>query len=149
MTTNIQSLRAEDVPRSWQICFNDECPMREECLRHAVAPIVAASCDHGPCVYPSALVGGKCNFFVDKQPIRLAWGFRPLFTKVRHEDYASLRWKVIALFGSDSQFFRYNRGYYKLTPEQQEEVLDIFRRNGYDTTDFRFAHYADSYKFNT
>ena len=149
MTTNIQELRAEDVPSSWLICYNNECPMRDECLRYYVAPIVGSNLDHGPAVYPSALVDGKCRFYVDKQPIRLAWGFRPLFTKVRHEDYATLRWKVMALFSSDSKFFRYNRGDFKLTPEQQQEVLDIFRRKGYDTTDMHFAHYEDTYKFNT
>ena len=149
MTTNLQNLRAEDVPPSWPICYNNECPMREECLRYSVAPIVSASRDHGPAIYPSALVDSKCRFFVDKQPIRLAWGFRPLFAKIRHEDYATLRWNVIALFGCDSQFFRYNRGDYKLTPEQQQEVLELFRRKGYDTTDMHFAHYEDCFKFNT
>ena len=145
----IQDLRAEDVPRSWLICHNDQCPMKEECLRYAVAPIVEASREYGPSVYHSALKDGKCSYFVDKEPERLAWGFRPLFSKVRHEDYANLRCRVMALFGSESQFFRYNRGRFRLSPEQQDQVLALFRSYGYDTKDLRFAHYDDCFKFNT
>lgn len=147
MTDYIQKLRAEDVPPSWNICRNHECPKREECLRYVAAPIVEAVRDHGPAVYQSALVNGKCRMFHRLRVIRTAWGLRPLFSKIRHEDYNFLRSEVICYFGSRSQYFRYNRGDYRLTPEQQEEVLDIFRRQGYDTTDFRFTHYEDTIDF--
>lgn len=147
MTDNIQKLRPEDVPPSWNICRNHECPKREECLRYVVAPIVEAARDHGPAVYQSALKNGKCRMFHRLRVIRSAWGFRPLFSNVQHKDYDLLRSEVMYHFGSRSQFFRYNRGDYRLTPEMQEEVFDIFRRHGYDTTNFRFAHYEDTIDF--
>ena len=36
---------------------------------------------------------------------------------------------------------------YAANTKMQEEVLDIFRRHGYDTTNFRFAHYEDTIDF--
>ena len=75
--------------------------------------------------------------------VRLAWGFRTLFDDVQKKDYDHLRSSVIFHFRSESDFWRYNRGYYKLTPEQQEEILDIFRQNGYDPAKRHFQHYEE------
>lgn len=142
------NIRPEDVPPSFYVCFNTQCPRCADCLRFVVGEVVSSVRDHGPCFYPCALDGqGRCSHFHRIRTVRLAWGFRPLFRSVRHEDYAMLRSRVICLFGSASQFFRYNRGDYKLTPERQEEVFDVFRRKGYDTTDFRFAHYEEAIDF--
>ena len=52
-----------------------------------------------------------------------------------------------SLFGSDRNFYRYNRGEYKLTPERQEEVMAVFRQHGYDTKDLRFEHYEELVDF--
>lgn len=79
--------------------------------------------------------------------IRVAWGFKTLFADVQKKDYGHLRSEVIFHFRSESDFWRYNRGYYKLTPEQQQEILDIFRKNGYDPTNRSFQHYAEQIDF--
>ena len=144
----VLSFRPTDVPPTWLVCFNTACSRREDCLRYAAGAAVAGSRDHGPVVYPSALsADGECRFFHRTRLVKMAWGFRSLFLKVRHEDYAILRSRVIDLFGSSRQFYRYNRGEYRLTPERQAEVLSLFERCGYDTTDFRFDHYEEQIDF--
>lgn len=142
------NLRPSDVPASFTVCFNNECPHRDKCLRHTAGQAITPHRDHGTSVFPGALkADGQCRFFFQKRIIRAAWGFRPLFCGVRHEDYAPLRQQVMALFGSDRRFYRFNNGEYKLTPERQAEVLAVFKRFGYDTTDLRFAHYEELVDF--
>ena len=67
------NLRPEDVPESFILCFNSQCPHRAECTRHAVGPVAHFSRDHGPAVFPSALKeDGTCRFFLQLRIIRAA-----------------------------------------------------------------------------
>ncbi|MBQ8049942.1 MAG: hypothetical protein IJ197_00010 [Bacteroidaceae bacterium] len=137
-------LKASDVSPVFLVCFNDQCARRADCVRHLCGQVVNSERDHGAAVFPSSLqADGRCRYFFQLRIIRVAWGFRSLFRTVRHEHYDTLRHQVKRLFGSDRHFYRYNRGEYKLTPERQAEVLAIFQRYGYDTTDFRFEHYEE------
>lgn len=143
MNDNSINLRPEDVPKAFEVCFNDQCPRRHDCVRRLAGDVVAKVRVCGPCVYPTALADGQCSMFRQQRIIRAAYGFRTLFEKVRHEDYSQLRSEVIFHFRSESDFWRYNRGHYKLSPEQQEEILGIFRSHGYDTSDMHFQHYVE------
>ena len=141
------TINYEDIPKTFAICFNAKCPLRKKCVRFAAAPVVFEHRKEGPSVYPNALNEGECAKFVLLRWVRLAWGFRPLFLNVRHADYDKIRSAVILHFRSESNFWRYNRGHYKLTPEHQEAIFDIFRRFGYDTKGLEFAHYKEQVFF--
>ena len=143
------TIHYEDIPKSFAVCFNAKCPMRKKCVRFAAAPVVCEHRKEGPSVFPSAIVDGECQKFVQLRVVRLAWGFKPLFVDVRHADYDKVRFAVIHHFRSESDFWRYNRGHYKLTPEQQEAIFDIFRRFGYNTKVLKFAHYKEQVFFTT
>ena len=141
------TIRPEDVPQMYAVCFNEQCPQHQQCVRYAAGQAVAKSKTHGSCVYPTTLKKGKCPMFQQLRTIRAAWGFRTLFADVQKKDYAKLRSEVIFYFSSESDFWRYNRGFYKLTPEQQQEILDIFRKHGYDPTKRNFQHYEEKVDF--
>ena len=141
------NIRPEDVPQMYAVCFNEQCPHRQQCVRYAAGQATATRTNHGPCVYPNALEGDHCPMFRQLRLIRSAWGFRTLFADVQKKDYDDLRFEVIHHFRSESDFWRYNRGYYKLTPEQQQEILDIFRRFGYDPENRQFQHYEECFDF--
>ena len=141
------TIHYEDIPKLFAVCFNAKCPMRKKCVRFAAAPVVCEHRKEGPSVFPSAIVDGECQKFAQLRVVRLAWGFKPLFINVRHADYDKIRSAVIFHFRSESDFWRYNRGYYKLTPEQQEAIFDIFRRFGYDSKNLKFAHYREQVFF--
>ena len=141
------TIRPEDVPQMYAVCFNDQCPHHEQCIRYASGQALATVKTNGRCVYPTTLKNGQCPMFRQLRILRMAWGFRPLFNDVQKKDYARLRFSVIRYFKSQSDFWRYNRGYHKLTPEQQEEILDIFRRNGYDPANRQFQHYQEEIDF--
>ena len=141
------TVRTEDIPKAYAVCFNDQCPHRQQCVRFAAGQTISQSKTHGPCVYPTTLKDGNCPMFRQLRLIRSAWGFKTLFADVQKKDYSCLRSEVIFHFRSESDFWRYNRGYYKLTPEQQQAILDIFRRHGYDTSNRHFQHYEEHIDF--
>ena len=141
------NIRPEDVPEMYAVCFNSQCPNHLQCVRYDAGQAVTSRAIYGPCIYPNALEGDQCPMFRQLRRIRSAWGFRPLFADVQQKDYDDLRFEVIHYFRSESDFWRYNRGYYKLTPEQQQDILDIFRRRGYDTENRLFQHYEEQVDF--
>ena len=141
------TIRPEDVPSRYIVCFNEQCSLRQQCTRWLAGQAVSTRSTYGPCVYPTTCKGDQCPMYRQLRIIRLAWGFRPLFSDVWHEDYADIRFEVIHYFRSESDFWRYNRGYYKLTPEQQEAILDIFHRYEYSITNRNFQHYEEKIDF--
>ena len=134
------------VPAGWQLCFCEDCPRHGECLRYRAGQHVPAKLHWGPAVYPTAWKSGECDFFREAQIVTLAWGFKPLFRDVKQKDYTPLRDKIKGYLGGHGTYYRYNRGERLLNPEQQEWVLNLFRRYGY-TEDLAFAQYKDAYDF--
>ena len=145
MAENTRTIQAHEVPKNYQVCFNTQCPHYQTCVRYAAGQAVTARATTGYCVYPTALQNGQCRYYIPIRILRLAYGFSTLFKQIRHADYAALRYEVMFYFSSESDFWRYNRGYYLLSPKQQEDILAMFRRRGYDTTNFRFAHYVEMF----
>lgn len=141
------TIHYEDIPKSFAVCFNEKCPMRKKCVRFAAGPVVCEHRKEGLCVFPSAIADGECQKFVLLRMVRLAWGFWPLFKEVRKADYDKVRRAVISHFKSESEFWRYNRGYYKLLPEQQKSIFDIFQRFGYSIKNLKFMHYKEQVFF--
>lgn len=79
-------------------------------------------------------------------PIRGAYGFSKMFENVRKKDVSLLREKVIEYLGSQSGYYRYNSGQRLLLPEQQEQILALFREQGYQEN-LSFDHYSETYDF--
>ena len=48
--------------------------------------------------------------------------------------------------GGNTTYYRYHNGERLLTPEQQEWIINLFRRHGY-TDELRFDEYRDLYDF--
>lgn len=137
----------KDVPTGYQICFNHQCPMRENCLRWKAAQKVPATKKWGPAIYPAALeADGSCTFYHLAEPIRMAYGFSKLFYNALGRQTANLRMGLMQYLGGKTPYYRYNRGERLLTPEQQAWVIDYFRRAGY-TKDLEFDGYVTTYDF--
>ena len=142
---NIQ-LDFRNMPRSWQLCFLTECPMKDRCLRQLAARHIEER-DFGPAVYPTMEIGDEgCRLFAECEPMLMAWGFETLFSEVKSKDEKMLRYSIKKYLGGHSTYYRYNNGERLLSAEQQEWVLGLFRRYGY-TEHLEFDHYAYTYKY--
>ena len=142
------TLEYAKVPRFYARCFLDSCPRAAECMHYSVGQCAPDKPATGTCVFPQSMnAEGGCPYFRPKRVIRSAWGFNSLFRDVLARDSVSLRRELIRYFKSRSTYYRYNRGQQLLTPGQQQEVLDIFARFGYDPETLSFDHYIKEIAF--
>ena len=138
-----------DVPADFVYCFNHVCPRCHDCLRYTMTQQLPDEPRIGLSVYPYTVADGKCPYFRRSQRIRFAWGLKSLFKNVLQKDSKPLHARLYALLGSDSAYSRYNTGKYLLTPEQQEEILQIFESFGYNRAELEFECYVEKYDFST
>lgn len=142
-----KEITTKDVPGRWAVCFLEGCPRCEQCLRHAVVPMMAEH-TRGQSVYPAALsVKGGCPHFTPIRVNRYAWGMSSLFTNVLMRDAPIIRKEIVSILGSRATYYRYNKGIQKLSPYQQRQILAIFARRGY-TEGLTFEHYIEVIDFN-
>ena len=127
-----QPFNFSDVPASMALCFCEECPRHDDCLRYLAGQYAPVSLTFGPAVYPAACQSGDCPHFKEVRVIQGMYGFSKLFSEVRHQDYRRLRDEVKAYLGGHSNYYRYHRGERMLTPEQQQAIKAMFQARGYD-----------------
>lgn len=145
MTDNNINFRFEDIPHGYNFCFLS-CPLSDRCVRHLAGEKVPAGTKYGSAVFPTARQGEKCTMFKEIRLIHGAYGFTRLFAQVLATDIASLRADVKSYLGGNGTYSRYKLGRRILTPEQQADILSIFRSYGY-TTETQFDHYIDVVDF--
>lgn len=137
----------EKVPASYMMCFNASCPKAATCLHLLAGASLPATITCGPAIYPNAKTDGKgCKFFDEAKPVQMAWGFSKLFDVVRYRDAKMMRDIMAKKLGNRSNYYRYNRGEKLLNPQEQEKILNIFRKSGYETG-LEFDHYVTTYDF--
>ena len=121
----------KEVPRKWAICYQNDCPLAETCLRRHAATLAPATLEQHATVLPAARRREKCNLFVADEPVVVARGMTKIFNNVKSDDVPRLRNVLEACFGSRAQYYRYRAGRYVITPEQQKRVAAVFRYFGY------------------
>ena len=62
------------VPRGYQYCFQEKCPMRKSCLRWIAGQHVDPAVTWGPAVYPTARKEKECSFYQKAEMQVMAWG---------------------------------------------------------------------------
>lgn len=134
------------VPACWAVCFINECPIVDRCLRHLAGLHMPKDTRFGLAVYPTALVGGQCSEFKQIRIVHAAYGFNALFTEVKQKHAAYLRQTIKNFLGGNGSYYRYHHGQLLLMPEQQQWILDLFRELGY-TDSLVFDGYKDIYDF--
>lgn len=134
------------IPASFARCFQGDCPKAGACVRFLAGKHVPAGKLSGPAVYPTARRGDDCELYKPTRVIRAAYGFTALFAEVKRKDDTPLRDRLKAYLGGNTTYYRYHHGERLLTPEQQEWIVNLFRRHGY-TENLRFDAYRDMYDF--
>lgn len=134
------------LPPSWMFCFLDGCPKAGQCLLHRSGELIPKSVTHGSAVFPTALGDDGCQYFKQIRKIHAAFGFNTIFSEVKSKDEKPIRDSIKSYLGSQKTYYRYHNGEKLLTPEQQQQIINIFREYGY-TEGLEFDHYRDVYDF--
>lgn len=145
-TDDFSDFSFELVPNLYALCFTDSCPMAASCMRHLAAEHVPDDRERGNAIYPTALKDGQCAHFKQVRKLRMAWGLDGLMRDIKHRDNRPLRSALISCLGSRTTLFRAQKGEHLLTPTEQEQIIQIFKRYGY-TDNLLFDHYVTAYDF--
>ena len=148
MNMEKNELKWEDVPRGWALCFNSECAMREGCLRFKAGELAPEEMTVCPCVTPKALKDGECRHFVPTEKVEFARGFRHIYDQVLKQDFTPLRKTMTAMLHGKRYYYEYLRGERRLSPEEQQDIRDLFARKGY-TESVCFDAYEEAFDFKT
>ncbi|MBR0489054.1 MAG: hypothetical protein IJJ68_02480 [Prevotella sp.] len=147
---NIITFNFNDVPNGWAMCFNNECPMKDNCLRHLVAEQAAdkAPKDHKTalCVTHLAYQDGDCELFAEIKTERMVWGFDHLYDHVLKIHFQDIKSSIVTLLKGISNYYRYRNGERMLSKAQQQKMAEIFRKYGYEQ-ELTFDHYEDRLVF--
>ena len=135
-----------DAPKSWYNCFNSACPKAGECMHFMTGKNVPADVTLGNAIYPNACKNGECRFFKQTRMMRGAYGFNSMLNDLKRKDEELLRGMITDYLGSNTTYYKFNRGEKLLTPEQQEWILALFRKYGY-TGEKEFEGYRYIYDF--
>ena len=54
------------LPDNWALCFDNDCPLREKCVRWQAGQIMPDENYCSMCVMPCARIGNNCWMYVEK-----------------------------------------------------------------------------------
>ena len=134
-----------DVYNSWSYCFNEQCPLAQECARYLSVTYKKPEQTKGYAIYPDAYHDNKCEHFLQLRLLKMAYGFTKLLDELKRKDEGSFRIHMASYFGSRTSFYRYKLGQTGLVPEQQEYILEWCQRHGY--TNMKFDRYTEEVNY--
>lgn len=142
-----KALELKNIPWGYEICFNNDCQLREKCLHYQAGLLIPQDRLGGPAVYPAAWKNGECQRFSEYKLIKKAWGFSQLYKNVPRYQKTEARKCVMSYFsGGCGPYYRYHHGENKLSPAQQADIMDILSQFG-STDGLAFDHYEMDYDF--
>lgn len=134
------------VPSNYTHCFNQACPLCNNCLRHLAGlhapkthPFVVTV---NPAAYPPEDTT-HCPYFKSSAKIRFAWGLSTTFDKIPYKTVLSLKRKIRNLY-SRATYYRILKKERSLSPAEQSEITNIFKQNGI-TSEPVYDSYTEEY----
>ena len=128
----------ETMPEHYLLCFTDDCPLADTCLRRLAARSGKVKDEVVMVVNPVRYCGDNCPSYKENRMVTMAYGMKDSFHEVKADHIARLRGKLIDHFGRGSYYLRRN-GLRGITPEEQQYIGSVFRQFGYEVTFDRTA----------
>ena len=107
----------ESAYNSWDYCFNQQCPLAQECAHYLSVTYKKPEQTKGYAIYPDAYHDNKCEHFLQLQMMKMAYGFMNILEELKRKDEASFRVHMTSYFGSKTSYYRYKLGQTGLVPE--------------------------------
>ena len=143
-----EEIFAKKAKSGYTVCFAEQCPKREQCLRWKVgqhAPVTMGFCS---CVNPRCqdAATDRCPHYRTTEKVMMAKGMTRIFTDDmprRVEKY--VRNTLIARYHR-TYYFEYRNGSRLIPPAMQREVLRLFRQAGWNE-EVKFDSYIEDYEW--
>lgn len=114
-------------------CFISQCPIRERCLHWIANQYVDAQPFVCTSINPAnPKVGSeRCEMFRENKKVMMKRGLTQLYYDMPARIERSIRHALIARWGR-KQYFEMRRGDRLITPEQQQDIIDICHCHGWE-----------------
>ena len=83
---------------SWKYCFNEQCPLANECARQLSVVYKNADKTDGYAVFPGAYQNGKCEHFMQLHLVKMAYGLEKMLDETEKEGCESVQKQYDFLF---------------------------------------------------
>lgn len=123
----------EKTPFGFIVCYNEDCSLKENCLRREVAELNQEEDDVLKVVNSAKFSGENCKFYLENKKVLMAYGMKKSFDKVLAKDIAEIRKTLNAYFGHGSYYVRRN-GEKAINPTEQAYIASVFAKYGYEIT---------------
>lgn len=133
------------VPKHYACCFNRECRLAGECLRHLAALATPPEVITVTIINPARISssGTDCPYFSSRVKQRYARGMSRLLDPLPYRDAQRVKQQMIDHFGRN-RFYRLRSKECTFSPEQQEYVRQLFLQCGV-TEPPLFDEYVEEY----
>ena len=130
----------------YTVCFAEQCPLREQCLRFLVGQYIPDTKSTYHCVNPryQDVATEQCTLFRNSEKVKFAKGMKNIFNAdMPRKVEPFVRQRLIGLH-CRTYYFEYRRGARLIPPAVQEEVRSLFREVGW-TEEVHFDGYVEDY----
>ena len=141
-----KELLIEKAKEGYTVCYMENCPLREHCLRWLTGQYVPNTRSTYRCVNPhfEGVATANCPMCRNDQKVRFAKGMLHIFTDDMPKRVESeVRYEVIAMTNL-TYYFEYRNGSRLIPPTLQEQIRDLFREKGW-IGEVNFDGYIEDY----
>ena len=146
LTNMEKALLIEKAKEGYTVCYQDQCPLRTECLRWLIGQHVPNTARTYSCVNPhfEGVATADCPMYRSDQKVRFAKGMTHIFTSDMPKRVENdVRMSIIGLTNR-TYYYEYRNGQRLIPPKLQEDIRNLFRENGW-TADVTFDGYVEKY----
>lgn len=131
--------KTNNIPKDYIYCpaVDGVCPRAPQCLRAiAYRQLTATETPTKPgpirIVHPACVANATdgCEYYRDSTPVRFARGMTKLFDEIPHRLEADIRRRIMSCFSCRSYYFQSRKGERLITPKEQQDIANVFRRAG-------------------
>lgn len=135
------------MPWSFVVCWNDECPLIETCLRHAVGKNLPDDKATAVAVNPHVAdwQDGQCRHYKKIEFVRNAYGIRHLLDDVPKKSAAFLATQLRGAL-TNRLYYHYYHSRKPIPPEHQAFIREMFARFS-PGVEVKFERYSDEIKW--
>ena len=130
----------------YTVCFAEQCPLKEQCLRWKVGEQMPNTQSHYDCVNQHYQDVGTehCSLFRNKEKVQFAKGMMHIFNdKMPRRLEPAVRYGLISKH-CRTYYYEYRKGERLMSPAIQEEIRNLFRNEGWQE-EVHFDSYIEDY----
>lgn len=140
-----EKLDFSEVPYQYPMCLNRQCPKANTCLRQLAEQSMPEKVEYWSIVSPKRLNSIKedCPYYRSCIKARYAKGFIGILESLPHKQMGSVITQLMSFF-SRRTYYRVRKGERLLSPDEQQQVLNILKHCGVSQPP-KFDEYIEAY----